>query len=557
MQRAFSSRLGSILLGVLLLGGCSERAQRLEVPLPRPGVPVADWDEERVTCQRRIETALREPAEPGAPEFERQRVAILGRARGEAVVWVVAPAPTPEAELPEVARTALAAAPKVSLDGAAPSGREGEAEQASAAWRQRLDGLVRRLRGDKVALRAALLRQGYLYSDNPVEAFELVRGVTLELLFDEPKLWLERGSRRYAVELVGVGRQAEYRYASGDLAGRAAELLHGDRVAVDPAELEAPLARDLPALAHEVGFDRVRVEALRRDAIVAALRFGGREVRALLVAHGAALELGCLDAPAEQRRAVAAWQAEDAPRRRALRALRESVTAIVGEALPFDRPRTAKDHLEDGRLRPLWEWAYRRGDAGFMYDGEGYPVFDAAGRPNPPEVCVAFVLDSYERASGTWYRGKGDARERVVGGLDFNRLGIANRGGVIAFGSFAESHPEAFDFQRFGAAEHIEFRERGRYFRFLADRADEFAPGDVVAIQGVKRDGNIHQHAILIEDVDPVTGFAHALADQMKKPRRRTWEGIMAEAPRRALYYHVHPHADVLQKLDPGPRRSL
>jgi hypothetical protein len=66
----------------------------------------------------------------------------------------------------------------------------------------------------------------------------------------------------------------------------------------------------------------------------------------------------------------------------------------------------------------------------------------------------------------------------------------------------------------------------------------------------MKRDNRIHQHAILVEWSDPVTGFPHGLADQMKKPRRRTWEGIMAEAPLRSLYYRVRPRENVFAKLD-------
>ncbi len=106
--------------------------------------------------------------------------------------------------------------------------------------------------------------------------------------------------------------------------------------------------------------------------------------------------------------------------------------------------------------------------------------------------------------------------------------------------------------RRFVGKERIEFRERSRYFQFLTDHADEVRPGDVIAIHGLKRDERIHQHAILVEYADPITGFPSGLADQMKRPRRRTWEGIMAEAPLRSLLYRARPTADVFAKLDPG-----
>jgi hypothetical protein len=74
-----------------------------------------------------------------------------------------------------------------------------------------------------------------------------------------------------------------------------------------------------------------------------------------------------------------------------------------------------------------------------------------------------------------------------------------------------------------------------------------------VAIHGKKADGKIHQHAILVEWSDPLSGFPYGLADQMKRPRRRTWEGIMAEAPLRSLYYRVRPQPAVFERVDPGP----
>jgi hypothetical protein len=70
-----------------------------------------------------------------------------------------------------------------------------------------------------------------------------------------------------------------------------------------------------------------------------------------------------------------------------------------------------------------------------------------------------------------------------------------------------------------------------------------------VAIQGLKSDGKIHQHAILVEALDPLTGFPHGLADQMRLPRRRTWETIMAEAPLRSLLFRARPKAPILDAV--------
>ena len=87
-----------------------------------------------------------------------------------------------------------------------------------------------------------------------------------------------------------------------------------------------------------------------------------------------------------------------------------------------------------------------------------------------------------------------------------------------------------------------------------------FVPGHPVA--GTEHSGPdaafatlfVRRRCILtpIEDTDPLTGFPDALADQMKRPRRRTWEGIMAEAPLRSLLFHVRPKPAVLDALAAG-----
>jgi hypothetical protein len=306
----------------------------------------------------------------------------------------------------------------------------------------------------------------------------------------------------------------------------------------------------------------MRITRQTQDGMVAELRFPAslatgatdaekaRWVTALIDADGAHLELACLDAPRKRRKAVAAAVEADAPRRRSVATLQHAVRMLSYEKPPFDRPRGVKDHLSDGQLRPLWEFAYKRGHHGFEHEEKAYLVFDRKGRPYPPQMCVSFILDAYERASGTWYGTVDEPRERSVGSIDFDELGVKNRAGVLAFEKFAESRPDLFVTSRF--EERIPFAQRDDYFAYLVEHADRFQPGDVVSIQGPKPDGYVHQHAILVEDTDPITGMPYSLADQMKWPRLRTWEGIMAEAPKRALLYHVRPKTHFLTRLDRG-----
>jgi hypothetical protein len=424
--------------------------------------------------------------------------------------------------------------------------------ERAAPGLRRMASLKARHRYDPAALRTLVLREGYAYAPDPLDALGIVTEISLPDLFAEPEIWIQRGADTRRLQRLTKPREVSYRYVDGPLSGRAADLLFGDRVALREADLAAPLHRDLRSLADIEGFDRTRLVRRTDEALLAELRFGDRWVPAVLEARSAALTLGCLAADREAREAVEAARAAGGARRRGLMALHDVVDEELGEALRFDRPEGEKTAEHDGELRPVWLTAYLQGRSGFTHQDTTYPVFDAAGRAWPPQVCVDFVLDSFERASGTWFTPRGGPLHRVRGRLDFNDAGIANRRGVIAFGAFAEGRPELFEVRRFAGAERIQFKERSRFFGFLEEHADEVRAGDVVAIHGMKADNRIHQHAILVEWADPVTGFPSGLADQMKRPRRRTWEGIMAEAPLRSLLYRARPRDGVFRRLDPG-----
>ena len=524
---------------LLALGACAAPGAEPLEPAPSaaasaaPAIDAAVIDPERAACRARIASISSLPELPGAPGFDARRVEILGRARGEPMVFAREPAPTADEKL-------------------APAWLASRRAFEKGSQGVRIGKLRARHRSEPEALRALLLREGYAYSPEPLDALEIVSSIHLADLFTEEEIWLQRGSDTRRLRREEKRREVVYRYVDGRLQGRAADLLFGDRVAVRAEDLAAPLHRDLRALADAEGFDRAAIERRTEAGLVAELRFADQRVRALLPSDGAALRLECLDADSATRAAVKAFRDADAPRRRAMEKLHDVVTQALGEAFRFDRPEGETSPDRDGALRPLWASAYLSGRSSFELDGARYDVFDSAGNAWPPEVCVDFVLDTFERTSGTWFRPRGPSLGRERGRLDFNDAGNANRRGVIAFGNFAEAQPSLFTVRRFVGKERIEFRERSRYFQFLTDHADEVRPGDVIAIHGLKRDERIHQHAILVEYADPITGFPSGLADQMKRPRRRTWEGIMAEAPLRSLLYRARPTPEVFARLDPG-----
>ncbi|MEZ4229503.1 MAG: hypothetical protein R3B89_10075 [Polyangiaceae bacterium] len=541
---ALARALPALLLGLL---GCG----RTEAPAPARGATPAPSEEAvldapRVACQQRKASLLDTSVASGSPLNHELRSQVLGRARGEPGVWLRQPQRAPLGDLPESLRKAL--------------GKAGEAEPDDPkVWtRRRISSLLRAFPQEKKGLRRLLLREGYLYSASPLVALALTYELKLESLFDEESLILRRGAERYIVESKGSGRARHYEYRSGTLGGQRAELLFGDWVGVN--EPPASLVLDFKPLGDEYGADRVKLERLTADGTLARLRVAGEWFEAVLDHDTAGrVSVRCLDEDPERREEAARLRERGAWRRSALTHLREAVDAMLSDGLRFDRPRGVEGPDRDGELRPVWYSAYRFGQSYFRVDEASYPVFDPDGTPTPPQVCVDFVLESFERASGTWFSPRGSTRERKAGGLDFNQYGIKNRRGVLALEDFGFAHPELFDGVRFKDEERVPFAKRQEFFGYLEAHADDFAPGDILAIRGVKADGRVHQHAILLERTDPLSGFPYGLADQMSRPRRRTFEGIMAEAPRRSLYFRLRLRPEVLAKLtvsDPTTRTA-
>ncbi len=502
---------------------------------PRAAASVLAVDADLEACSARWKMIEADEAEPGAPGFDGARAALVGRARGPALLF--ARTPKEPAELPPPAALVMARLAKT------PPGT-------------RIAKLRAELKRDPPALRTALLREGYAYAEDPEDAYEIVQNLALTDLFTDDAIILERGALREKLVRTRVNEAWRYAYAEGPRKGRGAQILFGDRVALTEAALGPPLHVDVGAFADDAGFDRLKPLRMTAKSLLAEVRIApaGRTARAVLEREGAALHFGCFVEPAETRAAIGKEIADDAWRRRAIASMRAAIDETVNDALPFDRPRGFEGPDRDGELRPHWASAYYAGRQGFEVDGEPYPVFLPDGRPFPPTVCVDFVLDTWERASGSWFRPRGEKPGRTAGRLDFDDEKIANRRGVLGFGAFAAERTDLFDTRRFTGAERVPFADRARFFAGLvrdATTTDPFRPGDVVAIQGLKRDDRVHQHAILVESVDPVNGMPSGLADQMKRPRRRTWEGIMREAPRRSLLYRARPTRALFERLAP------
>lgn len=523
------SRLG--LLVCIGLWACAEAPTPAE-PQPAPGAAeqsaaIASPAEPAASeCRARIAAAESAPAEPGAPGFEARRAEILGRAKAEPVLFRRAPKPAEDVST-EVRslRAQLAASP-------------------SPGWA--LHGVFKTVRNRPEVARALLLSEGYLYSENPELAASFVDVVELHHLFSEPELTVQRGTQLLRAK---KNKGFWYEYVDGPERGQRARLLLLDRVWPSAEEPGPPLHLSLRDLVLEAGIERVRVRRIGAEHVVIDARHGNDWVPTLLsIKAGGKLSVECQAVPEGRGDEVAHARELAFRRQRVLSGLRSAIVEMVGEALPFDEPRT-EEGQQDGNLRPAWRWAYTHGWDSYTFNDDTYLVFDAKGRPKVPQVCIDFVTDAFERAGGTWWAPSGTERARVKGSVDFDEIGIVNRRSVDVFIRFAAERPEMFDVYGLGEGERVRFLERQSFFTHLSEHADRYLPGDVIAIHGPRSDGENHWHSFFVYDSDPITGLPTLLASNAGKPRIRSWEGEMRSAPRRSIHTRVRPRLGWLEAI--------
>ena len=531
------------LAATLALCGCEETAEQptaeasaapAETPSAAPTATVAasarantalaaEWK----ACGEKIAAAKTEPALPGAPEFEKLRIH-MARVRGVPTYW----------------RNSLPRPTK--LD--AILAKNDTAPKVATALRN----LIRKTK-QRGARQALLLRDGYLWDDNVHMAMALNEQVSLANLFKDKKLYLQRGVPIYELERVPKTRylKVRYLYKDGPLAGKRAEILVGDRVALTKEELtdETALGIDLQDLLARENFDRIKPLHLSKTHLVAEVRYGAKNwAPALLSLKGARAELVCEQLTPELSPKRVAFVESHRIRRKAMARVQQVIREMVLEEIPFD----ADTGQSMGFLRKEWRRAYDRGWRKFDYEGKLRHVYDDEGRPIPPQVCIDFLTDTWERAAGTWYapaakvpsKRKGKfklkpAPQRTKGGINLDELEVGNRRSVAKFTKFAEKHSELFEVWPLPKDERFPFKERERFFTYLHDKADMFRPGDMITLHGYKEGGRPHYHSLIVLEQDPITGVITRVAGNAVFPREQTLEGIMYISPKRSIRHRI------------------
>ncbi|MCB9596917.1 MAG: hypothetical protein H6719_29610 [Sandaracinaceae bacterium] len=402
---------------------------------------------------------------------------------------------------------------------------------------RRPDRLLREIvaSGDRARLREVALSEGYLFADRPALARALSASVHLEDLFDAPVVFRQRDGA-----IDRLTRDDEGGYLDAD--GTRATLRLNDRVAVDEADLAAPRHLDLEVIRRRTGALRTIPVALGHDAAALDLVFPDGTRRPALARLDGATEVSCVGGDLETLEATLGHAARFAARQDRL-AL--AARALVRESPRFDEPIDEPEGVqEDGRLREAWVAAYGRGERTFHYRDHDYPVFDADGNARPPQVCVDFVFDSWERGEGTWYRPRGEAPGVTEGQARFR--GVPRR----SVQQLLEHASTDATFERLDVAsrDRVALQEGPRFARAMARIADDVRPGDALVIHGLRlQDGRNHYHAVLVLEVEPITGVPMTVADNQGRPHLRTLGSAMRAAPLRSIKHRIRVDFDALE----------
>ena len=476
-------------------------------------------------CAARISEARTAPGLPGAPKLEERRARLLARAKAEPVLFMTEPQYTGEVSPGTAGRRQALLTTKYPRD----------------VFRK----TIGTFRDFPVRLRELLLRDGYLYTDDPRAGRLLTQNLKLDLLFHEKEIMVQRGALTFEAK---KGEDGLFYVASGPEKGKRARLLLFDRVWLPGQEPGPAVHVDVRELAQREGIDGMRISRLTDKAIVAEVRLMDEWVPALIEREGVNLTLGCLQIAPE--RASDVGSARDMAYRRALvlKALRSAITQQVELGLPFDEPRTERGQ-QDGKLRARWEKAYKNGDKAYKFNGDLYQVFNSAGAPMTPQVCIDFVTETLERASGMHFNEEGKKPEKVLGALDFDEILGDNRRKELAIRNYARQSPKQLKMIDYPVSSWVRYEKVDAFFAFVENERDEMRPGDIVIIRGRAawdRYEEVHTHTFFVYEADPITGMPTLLAGNSGKPRIVTWDGEMLRAPKRSIRHRIRPDTEWL-----------
>ena len=406
--------------------------------------------------------------------------------------------------------------------------------------------LIRKVVGkhaaDKEHVRNVVLTGDQFYFEETAVARYVFLRLGLSDFFDDETIHLRRGDSIYKL----TRRGDDYVFADGVRQGQAARFVIQDRVGKRWDDVEVNIGWDLDRIRRRGGFRTVRptgVDETRANGLVTLP--SGESLPFAAQLREDEIYVSVL-APKSRWDELMTQMHRGRLDTEVARGITLAGDAMVDEKLRFDEPRT-EEGQQDGALRVAWRAAYAAGRETYSFNGDNYKVFLPDGRPNVPQVCVDFILDTVERSTGGWWAPRGQQPHYVRGRVDFSDL-IINRRQVRRLVQFARQHPEMVDLLTVPAAEQTPFATRSMFYASLGRLAPDLQEGDVILIYGLRDDGRNHWHSFQIYETDPMYGFPTSLIGNAGVARIQPWDDIMRSAPARSIHYRIRFRSDWLSK---------
>ena len=385
---------------------------------------------------------------------------------------------------------------------------------------------------DRERLRNIVLRDGYLFTEDRRLSRRIYKAVRLKHLFAEPEIFLRRGDEVVKLER----RRRGYVYAEGPRKGRKAGILLFDRVSLRREDLLAPRHWDLQAVRYGLGLYTMDIDDPGQTTLPFRSSFlSGEEVRGVLFHKDGRTAVAVAGLPPER------WQTLHGENRRRIQArlrILDAAEAFADEWIRFDEP-DIEFGQEDGKLREAWIEAYKEREDRYEYNGVQYRVFSGHGTPIPPQVCIDFLMDSVERASGNWWRPRGSRPSRTKGSVRWGDYDGLRSRSVLSLIRFARHNPEIFEAYRVPTSKEVKFETGKRFYRNLEKFPVDFREADMVVIWGYREDEKRHYHSFFVHEIDPLDGFPLVLSDNAGLAAIRVWHDIMRTAPQRYVHYRL------------------
>ncbi len=398
--------------------------------------------------------------------------------------------------------------------------------------------IIKKYKSDPAFLRKLFLSEGYLFETDFHIASALVKELSFELLFNEPQIYIHKNGRIQTLKLIdGV-------YYDGL---KKAKLVIGTRVSAAKEDLLVPYHYDMDYITGLTGARRILPLKTSEYGMVAELFYpDDQHINVVFKNNGLKTEVACQMSPPGtlakmKKNSLTFWNW--------IKKLETTAELMVTDRPDFDEPENEPESVqEDGKLRIEWEKSYRQRKKIFVYRDLEYNVFNRAGNPVPPEVCIDFVIDTWERASGNWYKKRKKRPGRTKGFLDFDTIEHLNTRHTPSILNYAKENLLPFERYDFEYKTRIPFKKLRKFATAIQKNAQFIKQGDLLVIHGLREeDMKEHFHTVLVLDTYPVTGIPSVVADNAGKPRIRNLASAMRSAPRRMIKYRLRLNWQWLQ----------